>query len=46
MQMANQEFESDFFYMEVIGAVSCCICWGTKVHCYLMGLSELLLHMQ
>lgn len=35
-----------FFYVEVIGAVSRCIWWWTKVHCYLMGLSELLLHMQ
>lgn len=45
MQMASQNL-SLFFYMEVIGAVSHCIWWGTKVHCYPMGLSELPLHMQ
>lgn len=34
-----------FFYTEVTGEVSRCIWWGIKVHCYLMGLSELLSHM-
>jgi len=32
--------------VEVTGAVSRRIWWGTKVHCYLTGLSALLLHAQ
>lgn len=35
-----------FFYVEVLGKTSRWIRRGTKVHCYLMGLSQLLLRLQ